>query len=162
MPEQCFEDKWVKFQKDLRDLGVKVSLAFHQICTLISPRAFWKSAELQDFAHHNHIPCSPQGKRLLQASFGRRACSSKEARWDLGLFSFFPLCGYKLWNLECMLQPFQALSIDISRSTWLYFDCKKGIKVHIFGFAARFEIVTFRGQAVMSSFGWCGGTPLFS
>lgn len=48
MPEQSFEDKWGKFQKTLRDLGVKVSLTFHQICTLISPRAFWKSTELQD------------------------------------------------------------------------------------------------------------------
>lgn len=125
MPEQCFEDKWEKFQKDLRELGVKVSLTFHQICTFISLRAFWTSAELQDFTHHSHIPCSPQGKGLLQASFDRRICSSKEARWDLGFSSFFPLSMFKIWNLECILQPLlrsgtsQTVSICISTSTWL-------------------------------------------
>lgn len=77
---------------------MKVSLALHQICILISPRAFWKSAELQDFTHQSHIPCSPQGKRLLQASFGRRACSSKEARWVLGLSSSFPTFRYEAYE----------------------------------------------------------------
>lgn len=120
MLQQGFEDKSAKFQKDLRDLGVKVSLAFHQICILLSPRAFWKSAELQDFTHQSHIPCSPQGKRLLQASFGRRACSSKEARWVLGLFSFFP--SFRDETLDaCSNISGKAISLTpyIGRSSWL-------------------------------------------
>lgn len=151
-PKRFRSESFINFPSDLYSYISESLLKVHRTARL---------------TNHSLIPCSPQGKRLLQASFGGRICSSKEARWDLGLPSFFSLSVYKIWNLECMLQLLQAKwylsdGIYISRSTWFILTEKGRARPYQQLYCCWcLEIVAFSWEAVISS-GWRTGGHLFT